>query len=79
MWKFKKGACNTGIHVETMKKAFQDTFEALDALDVYRQKAIPQMKTLIEQFNEMAVEGNKRIQRIEEASSYKLLGEGDLR
>lgn len=59
------------VSVETLKEAFKNTFEALDAVDSYKQKALPQLKNQIEAFREMAEEGTKRMDRLEAASAYR--------
>ena len=55
----------TNISVDTLRNAFADTFEALDAVSEYKQKALPQMQLTISQFKELADEGEKRIQQME--------------
>lgn len=55
------------ISVDTLKEAFANTFEALDAISDYKSKALPQMKVTIQQFKELATEGEKRIVQIESA------------
>ena len=58
-------AMESSISVDTLKDAFANTFEALDAVSNYKTKALPQMKNTIQQFRELADEGEKRIQRME--------------
>lgn len=69
-------AMETNISVDTLRDAFADTFEALDAVTEYKTKALPQMKTTIAEFKALADEGEKRIQRMEarEAEMGKLEG-----
>lgn len=64
-------AMSTNITVETLKEAFQNTFDALDQLDAYKQKALPQMKQSIAEFRTLADEGEQRLQQIETASAYR--------
>ena len=59
------------VSVETLKEAFKNTFEALDAVDSYKQKALPQLRSQIEAFQVMADEGNRRMDRLEAASAYR--------
>ena len=59
------------ITVETLKEAFRNTFEALDAVEAYKQKALPQMKKSMEEFRALAEEGDKRIEKIETAQAYR--------
>lgn len=63
----QKGAMEANISVDTLKEAFANTFEALDAISDYKSKALPQMKVTIQQFKELATEGEKRIVQIESA------------
>lgn len=64
-------AMESNISVETLREAFQNTFEALDAVDSYKQKALPQLKQQLNAFKEMADEGQRRIQKIETAQAYR--------
>lgn len=64
-------AMETNITVDTLKEAFRNTFEALDQLDAYKQKALPQMKQSIAEFRTMADEGEARLQKIEAANTYR--------
>jgi uncharacterized protein YaaN involved in tellurite resistance len=59
------------ITVDTLKEAFKNTFDALDQIETYKQKALPQMKKSMQDFKELADEGNARIARLEEARSYR--------
>ena len=59
------------ITVETLKEAFRNTFEALDAVDAYKQKALPQMKKSMEEFRKLADEGDRRIANIESVQAYR--------
>lgn len=69
-------AMETNISVDTLRGAFNDTFAALDAVTDYKQKALPQMKATIEQFRELADEGEKRIVKMEARDQeLKKLGE----
>ena len=53
-------AMEASVSVDTLKEAFANTFEALDAVSSYKSKALPQMKDTIEQFRALADEGEKR-------------------
>ena len=63
----QKKAMESSISIDTLKEAFSDTFEALDEISSYKSKALPQMRTTIDQFKELAAEGEQRIQQIESA------------
>ncbi len=62
-------AMETNISVDTLRDAFADTFEALDAVTDYKTKALPQMKATIQEFKALADEGEKRIRKMEERNS----------
>lgn len=64
-------AMEANVSVETLREAFKNTFEALDAVDSYKQKALPQLKNQLDAFKEMADEGERRIQKIESARAYR--------
>lgn len=73
-------AMEASVSVDTLKEAFANTFEALDAVSSYKSKALPQMKDTIEQFRALADEGEKRIQKMEATEEKKrqmLEGGGD--
>ena len=61
----QKQAMETNISVDTLKSAFADTFDALDAVTEYKHKALPQMQLTIQQFRELSDEGEKRIKKME--------------
>lgn len=65
----QKQATSTAVSPETLKKAFEDTFEALDDISTYRRQALPQMAETIQAFRMMADEGEVRLQQMEEAES----------
>lgn len=59
------------ITIDTLKEAFQNTFDALDAVESYKHKALPQMKQSLQEFRALADEGEARISRIEAAAAYR--------
>ena len=61
----QKNAMETAITPETLREAFSATFEAMDMLDNYKREALPRLKSTIAEFQEMAIEGERRIQRME--------------
>ena len=67
----QKQATETAVSPETLKKAFSETFEALDDISRYRREALPRMAETIAAFRDMADEGESRIQRLEEAEGMK--------
>lgn len=65
-----KQSMETSINVESLKNAFKDTFDALDDISNYKQAALPQMKAQILEFQLLAEEGERRIQKLEKASQF---------
>ena len=64
-------AMNTNISVDTLKEAFKNTFEALDQVEAYKQKALPQMRASIQEFRALADEGDARLARMDRVQSYR--------
>ncbi|MBO9605257.1 MAG: toxic anion resistance protein [Paenibacillaceae bacterium] len=60
-----KQALQSSVSVDTLKQAFSDVLEALDSISTFKQEALPQMRDTIEQFRDLAEEGEKQIQRLE--------------
>jgi len=60
----------TGVSVETLKTSFSDIISSLEAISTYKQQALPQMRTTINQFREMAEDGEKRIQQLEKQTAF---------
>ncbi|MBE9914956.1 toxic anion resistance protein [Paenibacillus donghaensis] len=61
----QKQALEASISVDTMKQAFSDVLSALDSISTYKQEALPKMRDTINQFREMADNGERQIQRLE--------------
>lgn len=59
------------ITVDTLKEAFRNTFEALDQVEAYKHKALPQMRQSIAEFRALAEEGDKRLERLERTNAYR--------
>ncbi len=55
----------SGSH--TLKSAFSDTLEALNAISSYKQEALPRLKETISQFKELADLGEKQISKLEKS------------
>ncbi|QJD83043.1 toxic anion resistance protein [Cohnella herbarum] len=60
-----KQSLETSISVDTLKQAFTDVLSALDSISTYKQEALPKMRDTINQFRELADQGEKQIQRLE--------------
>ena len=54
----QKQATEAAVSVDTLNKAFQQIFKAMDAIDTYREQALPKMKTTVESL-EKTVENAK--------------------
>lgn len=65
-----KESMSTSVNIETLREAFKNTFDALDDISNYKQAALPQMKAQILEFQLLAEEGEKRIQRLEKSDAY---------
>lgn len=48
-----------GISPDTLKQAFADTLSALDDISAYKEKALPQMAQTIQEFRQIAEEGER--------------------
>jgi uncharacterized protein YaaN involved in tellurite resistance len=60
-----KQAAESQLNAETLKQAFADTLSALDEINTYKQEALPRLKSTIEDFQTMVVQGEKEIQKLE--------------
>ena len=60
------------VSTDTLRQAFADALTALEDINTFREKALLQMKKTIDQFNEMAIEGNEVMARLERGSGIVL-------
>jgi uncharacterized protein YaaN involved in tellurite resistance len=67
-----KQSLETNISVETLKQAFTDVLSALDSISTYKQEALPKMRETIDQFRELADNGEQQIQRLEKGHKLGL-------
>ena len=56
---------NANISPETLKQAFSDAFAALDDINHFRERALPQMRRTIETFKDISEYGERRIEIME--------------
>lgn len=70
--KIQKQSAETMISPEVLKAAFDEAIAAVDELSVYKESALPKMKETINVFNEMAVQGQKVVERIETSNDMLL-------
>lgn len=68
----QKQATEANISPETLKQAFADTISALDDISKYKQKALPQMQATIQEFKNIAEEGEKQLNRIDKREKFSL-------
>ncbi len=59
----------TGVSVETLRESYKDLIDALEAISIYKQQALPVMKQTIETFKVMAAEGEEQIRKLEKGSA----------
>lgn len=62
-------AMSSMIPVETLKKSFQDLFEAMESIQTFKEKALPGMSKTISEFKTMIVEGEAQIKKLEKGSA----------
>ncbi|EPY12435.1 MULTISPECIES: toxic anion resistance protein [Paenibacillus] len=67
-----KQSLQTNISADTLKQAFTDVLSALDSISSYKQEALPKMRDTIDQFRELADNGEKQIQRWERGQKLGL-------
>ena len=68
----QKQASEAMISTETLRKSFADTLQALDSISSYKLEALPRMRQTIEEFRQLADEGTKKLDQMEEAGSFQL-------
>lgn len=67
-----KQSLEASVSVDTLKQAFTDVLSALDSISTYKQEALPKMRDTINQFRELADDGEKQIQRLEKGQKLGL-------
>lgn len=68
----QKQAIESNIDVKTLKDAFAESLSALESINEYKQKALPQMKEVINEFKEMTTVGEQAIMNMEKSNEMKL-------
>jgi len=63
-------ATEANISTDTLKASFADTLQALEDISNYKQVALPRIKSTIQEFQELADEGQRYIDRIEKRNEY---------
>ena len=67
----QKSSASTMISAEVLQEAFTEAIAAVEEVSTYKQSALPKMKETIDSFNQMAIEGQKVVERIETADKSK--------
>jgi len=67
-----KQSMESNISMEALKTAFEDAIAAIDAISNFKQEALPRMKQTVEQFRELAEQGEERIKMLEKASDISI-------
>ena len=70
----QKNASGAMISAETLKQSFADTLSAMEDISSFRVAALPQMRQTIDAFRELADEGNRKLQQMEDAGAFELQG-----
>lgn len=61
----QREAVEASISPDTLKQAFADTLSALDDISAYKEKALPQMAQTIQDFRQIADEGERQLAKME--------------
>jgi uncharacterized protein YaaN involved in tellurite resistance len=61
----QRQSMETMISADVLKRSFADALQAIEDISTYRENALPQMQQTIDQFREMADEGQVVVDRLE--------------
>jgi uncharacterized protein YaaN involved in tellurite resistance len=61
----QKSSTETMISPEVLKQSFNDALVAIQDVSTFKQEALPKMQETINAFSEMAIEGQKAVDKIE--------------
>ena len=65
----QKNSAETMISPDVLKAAFQDAIQAIEDVSTYKQEALPKMKETIAMFSDMAEDGQKVVEKIENSKN----------
>lgn len=65
-----KQAMEASISPETLRQSYSDVFQALDDVSDYKQKALPQIKSVIDEFGAINAEAQKRLASMEKRETF---------
>lgn len=68
----QKQAIETNIDMDTLKLAISDALEAFESINTYKQKALPQMKQTLAEFDTLVTQGQKIVDGIESSENLRL-------
>ena len=68
----QKQAIETNIDMDTLKLAIADALEAFESINNYKQKALPQMKQTLVEFDTLVSQGQKIVDSIESSDKLRL-------
>ena len=67
----QKQSTEAMISSDTLKQSFADTLQALQDISNYRRESLPRLRSTIEEFRALAEEGQKQLDKMEEAGSFQ--------
>ena len=65
----QKHSAETMISPDVLKTSFAEAIQAIEDVSTYKQQALPQMKETINMFNDMALDGQKVVEKIESSNN----------
>lgn len=68
----QRDAVEASISPDTLKQAFADTLSALEDISTYKEKALPQMAKTIQDFRQIADEGERQLAKMEKGKNIGL-------
>jgi uncharacterized protein YaaN involved in tellurite resistance len=68
----QKQASSAMLDMDKLKKALEDTVSAIEDIETFKSKALPQMKSSIDQLNSMNAQVEKKIERMEASEKVKI-------
>lgn len=68
----QKTSAETMISPEILKNSFKEAISAVEDVSTYKQEALPKMKETIQMFNEMAIDGQRVVNKIETAETISI-------
>ena len=72
----QKTSAETMISPEILQNSFREAIAAVEDVSTYKQEALPKMKETIRMFNDMAIDGQRVVNKIETAETAGIEDEG---